>query len=94
MSSYQELLKQRESLDQKIKEAAEKEKAEGVAKVKAIMEQYCLVPSDIFSKKVGGPRQGVKVAPKYKNPLTGETWTGRGKAPKWIDVNNRNKFSI
>jgi DNA-binding protein H-NS len=24
------------------------------------------------------------VAVKYRNPETGETWTGRGKAPKWL----------
>jgi DNA-binding protein H-NS len=25
------------------------------------------------------------VAPKYRNPATGETWTGRGDAPPWIE---------
>lgn len=24
------------------------------------------------------------VAPKYKDPVTGATWTGRGRSPKWI----------
>jgi DNA-binding protein H-NS len=24
------------------------------------------------------------VAPKYRHPDTGETWTGRGKAPRWL----------
>ena len=24
------------------------------------------------------------VPPKYRNPTTGDTWTGRGKAPRWI----------
>lgn len=35
------------------------------------------------------PRQsaltGVKVAPKYRDPETGKTWTGRGTQPKWVD---------
>ena len=35
-----------------------------------------------------GPRAGRKlgkVAPKYRNPAnTKETWTGRGKPPKWV----------
>jgi DNA-binding protein H-NS len=34
------------------------------------------------------------VAAKYRNPATGETWTGRGKAPKWIEGQDRNKFAI
>jgi DNA-binding protein H-NS len=25
-----------------------------------------------------------KIAPKYRNSATGETWTGRGKRPKWV----------
>ena len=27
---------------------------------------------------------GTVVAPKYRDPTTGQTWTGRGKPPKWI----------
>ncbi|WP_269467303.1 H-NS histone family protein [Paraburkholderia dokdonensis] len=35
------------------------------------------------------------VAPKYADPKTGATWTGRGRAPAWIrDVKNRSKFLI
>ena len=29
---------------------------------------------------------GMKVAPKYKDPSTGSTWTGRGKMPKWVSA--------
>ena len=34
------------------------------------------------------------VAAKYRDPVTGQTWTGRGKAPKWIDGKDRNQFVI
>lgn len=32
------------------------------------------------------PGNAVKraVAPKYRHPQTGETWSGRGKAPRWL----------
>jgi DNA-binding protein H-NS len=26
----------------------------------------------------------MKLAPKYRNPETGKTWSGRGKRPQWI----------
>jgi DNA-binding protein H-NS len=26
------------------------------------------------------------VAAKYRHPRTGETWTGRGKMPKWLQA--------
>ncbi|NCY12586.1 MAG: H-NS histone family protein, partial [Burkholderiaceae bacterium] len=45
------------------------------------------------TKKRVAKKRG-KVAPKYKNPATGETWTGRGKAPKWIAGKDRSKFAI
>ncbi|WP_425126899.1 H-NS histone family protein [Burkholderia cepacia] len=31
---------------------------------------------------------------KYRNPETGETWSGRGRAPVWIAVQNRKQFRI
>jgi DNA-binding protein H-NS len=34
------------------------------------------------------------VAPKFRNPLTGDTWTGRGKPPKWIQNLDRDQFLI
>jgi DNA-binding protein H-NS len=33
--------------------------------------------------------------PKYRNPETGETWSGMARAPAWIkDVENRDQFLI
>ena len=94
MSSYKDLLAQREQLDKQIKEAIAREKADGIAKAKVIIEQYNLVASDLFSRKTGSKNAGGKVAPKYRNPATGETWTGRGKAPKWIDGRDRSAYLI
>lgn len=42
-----------------------------------------LKPSSAKLKAQGDRRAG-KVAPKYRNPKTGETWTGRGRRPVWI----------
>ena len=94
MSSYKELLAQREQLDKQIKEAIAHEKADGITKAKVIIEQYGLNASDLFSRKAGGKSAGGKVAPKYRNPATGDTWTGRGKAPKWIEGRDRNSYLI
>ena len=94
MSSYKELLAQREQLDKQIKEAINREKADGIAKAKLIIEQYHLTASDLFSRKSGGKSARGKVAPKYLNPSTGETWTGRGKAPKWIEGRDRSNYLI
>ncbi|CAM2197833.1 DNA-binding protein H-NS [Paraburkholderia kururiensis] len=40
------------------------------------------------------PKQAVR-APKYRDPATGATWTGHGRAPAWIAAaRDRNKFLI
>jgi len=38
------------------------------------------------STRVVSPRAAKKteVKPKYRNPETGDTWSGRGKAPRWL----------
>jgi DNA-binding protein H-NS len=35
-------------------------------------------------KKAAGTDKRSVVAPKYRDPSTGATWTGRGKQPKWL----------
>ena len=95
MASLQELLKQQQMLAQQIEDARRTEIAEVLAKIRAQVQQYGLAVSDIFPG--GGRRRGKalgKVAPKYRDPSSGKTWTGRGKAPKWIDGMNRDQFMI
>lgn len=97
MATYQELLKQREALSQQIEEARKREIADAVAKVRALVAEYQLSAQDVFPsgrKARAGSAAGTKVAPKYRDPATGQTWTGRGKAPKWIDGKDRNQFLI
>ena len=100
-TSYKELLKQREALEQQINEARRSELASAVAQVRSLVAEYGLTAQDVFpagrGAGKGGARSstaGTKVAPKYRNPATGETWTGRGKAPKWIQNESREKFAI
>mgnify|MGYP000218017274 FL=1 len=46
--------------------------------------------------KTGGVTftETVKYVSGTQSSATGQTWTGRGKAPKWIDGQDRNKFLI
>lgn len=96
MTSYKELLKQREALEQQIGEARRRELSDAVAQVRSLVTEFGLTAQDVFpaGKTARSSTAGTKVAPKYRNPATGETWTGRGKAPKWIQNENREKFVI
>ncbi|HEY9208318.1 H-NS histone family protein [Acidovorax soli] len=95
MSSYKELLKQREDLERKINEARRNELSEAVAQVRALIAEFGLTAQDVFpAGRARSASAGSKVAPKYRNPATGQTWTGRGKPPKWIQNENREQFAI
>lgn len=98
MTSYKELLKQREALEQQIAEARQRELNDAIRQVRALIAEHGLTAQDVFpagkGAKSGAAKAGAKVAPKYRNPATGETWTGRGKAPKWIEGQDRAQFAI
>lgn len=88
MPSLQELLAQRAEIERKIAEAQREERAAAIAKIKALMAEYGLTAADIAGKTVAPARAGKvsggKVAPKFRNAATGETWSGRGLQPKWL----------
>lgn len=98
MSTYKELIQQRDALEKQIAEARRREISQTVSKVRELISEFGLSQEDIFpsrkSFKANSSRAGGKVAPKYRNPVTGDTWTGRGKAPKWIDGKERANYLI
>jgi DNA-binding protein H-NS len=92
MSNYDELIKQRKLLDQQILAIQQREKQEAIESIKIMIEKHSLSVNDLFSKKVNQTNK--KVPAKYRNPASGETWTGRGKAPLWIVGKERETFLI
>ena len=99
-TSYKELLQQREALEQAIANARAHELSEAVRRTRELVAEFGLTVQDVFpsgrgnSKPSGKATTGAKVAPKYRDPATGQTWTGRGKAPKWIEGQDRAKYLI
>ena len=83
MSNLKELLAQRAALDEQISQTKERERSEAVAKVKSLMSEYGLSVADL-SMRTPKPVKISKVAAKYRNQATGETWSGRGLQPKWL----------
>jgi len=63
------------------------EKTAAVAEIKRIADKAGLIVSisDVdFLKRKAGAKVGTKAKIKYRNPVTGEEWSGRGLKPKWI----------
>ncbi len=95
--TYKELLQQREALERAIAQARQNEISAAVVKVRELVAEYGLTVQDVFpgrGSKAIGSKTVSKVAPKYRDPATGQTWTGRGKAPKWIEGRDRGSFAI
>ena len=58
------------------------------------MTEHGLTVADLSQPSAAGKTSGKTVAPKYRDPETGKTWTGRGVAPKWIAGKDREAFLI
>lgn len=87
MSNLQELIARKEAIDHEIKKAQDQRRAEGIEKVRAVMAEHGVVVADLRGSAIGrtaGSAKGSKVAAKYRNAVTGESWAGRGKRPNWL----------
>jgi DNA-binding protein H-NS len=83
MATYKELKAQAEALLQQAEAARRAEIAAVVAEIQARMKEYGITLADLK----GGAKKAksrAAVAVKYSNPATGDTWSGRGRAPKWL----------
>ena len=81
--SVKDLRALRDRIDEALKEAEVRNRAELRAKMAALAADHGMSLADIL----GGGRRGGKgsVAIKYRNPKNSEeTWTGRGRRPKWM----------
>lgn len=95
MSTYKQIQDQIKQLQQQAEELRKKELGKAISQIKSIMSEYGITISDLgMNVKKKGIRTRAPLAPKYRNPSTGETWSGRGKAPKWIDQKNKEKYLI
>ncbi len=85
MATLSELIEQREQLEKLIQKARSDKKKEAIEKVRAIIAEVGLTPEDIFKgalpQKPFGPS---KVAAKYVDKSTGNSWSGRGLKPTWL----------
>ena len=86
METIQELLTKRAEIDRKISDARREERASAISKVRTLMAEHGLSAADIAGKVAPArhAKTGAKVAAKYRNSATGDTWSGRGLQPRWL----------
>ncbi|MBI4755574.1 MAG: H-NS histone family protein [Betaproteobacteria bacterium] len=97
MESYKELKARIAELEQQAEDLRRKELAVVIREIRERMAEYGLGAADLgFGDKTAGKSKG---APKFRDPSTGKTWSGYGKAPNWIKAHeaaggNRNDLRI
>ena len=91
MTTLQELLAQKEALEQQISQIKKLQREDALREARELVETYELTTDELFGKRKAA---GQPAAAKYRNPESGETWSGRGRTPRWLDGKNREDFAI
>ncbi|ACC76361.1 H-NS family nucleoid-associated regulatory protein [Paraburkholderia caribensis] len=85
---------------------AKKDSSAVIAKIRDLMDKHGLTTADIDAhiggatkrgRKPGAASAAKKAVPmaKYRDPKTGATWTGHGRAPAWIaNAKDRSKYLV
>ncbi len=87
--------KEMQKLEKKMQQLKNKQRKPVITGIVRSMHEYDITPEEIaaaFNRKSSGRKTAgarkttvkAPIPPKYKNPQTGATWSGRGKAPRWI----------
>jgi DNA-binding protein H-NS len=94
---YEEIQSKIEELKAQAEQVKAEEKAQSIAMARAMIVSYGITARDLGLDKVKakvGPKPGNKIAAKYRDPLSGATWSGRGKTPRWINGADRSQYAI
>jgi DNA-binding protein H-NS len=97
MSRKAALEKEAAALQEQIENAQRAERAEVINQIKSLMAQHGISFTELGARSGGGgggsggrarsakpSTTGRKVAVKYRDEATGNTWSGRGLQPNWL----------
>lgn len=79
------------TLRKQLDEERKAERAQVIEQVRTLIKDHELTASDLGISAKGSAKRATSdkrnvVAPKYQDPATGKTWTGRGKQPTWLST--------
>lgn len=95
--SYKEVMSEIAKLEEEAAEAREHELQAVIADIRAKVSEYGLTEEDVFGRqrKARASRESTVSTVKYRDPKTGNEWSGRGRAPSWIaGAKNRDRFLV
>ncbi|NHV25453.1 H-NS family nucleoid-associated regulatory protein [Burkholderia sp. D-99] len=94
MQHVQKLQAQLAELDRRIKVARRRERSAVLAQVRELVTSYALTAREVFGQGYSDRAKLFTVGVKYRDPVTGATWSGRGRVPAWLVGRDRAAFLI
>lgn len=95
MTTYQEYKAKIAELENLAENARKNEVSKAKEQIATIMRDYGLTIADLGTVTKAKPvKTRAPVPTKYRDDATGQTWTGRGRAPKWLEGKDKNQFLI
>lgn len=92
MASYEELKAQADAILKQAEEIRKQENRETIADIKAIIREKGITAEQLgFAPAGKGSRK--PAAAKYRDPVSGATWAGRGRTPKWLN-GSREQYAL
>jgi DNA-binding protein H-NS len=95
MTSYAEYVEQIAKLQSLAVAARKNEINDAIRKIKDLMQLHGVTVDDLSSpNRLKDVKAKGTVAVQFKNPESGETWTGRGRSPRWLDGKDKEEYRI
>ena len=87
LSEKQQLEKQIQKLQRKMRTLHTRQRRPVINSIIKSMQEYGITPEEITQAFERRQKRGATTSStpaRFQNPETGETWTGRGKQPRWL----------
>lgn len=94
--SVEELRRQQEEINRRLEEKTNAEKKGILDQVVLVIAEYGITTEEVI-EALGGykpKRKGTPAKIKFRDPVSGAEWSGRGKEPLWIRGKDRKEFAI
>lgn len=93
MTSFKEIQAQIAQLQRQAAEQRDQELTEAMQKIHDLMQEYSITIDDLQSRRKNGAikKSGIVA---FRNAETGTTWSGRGRMPKWLAGQDKERFRV
>lgn len=93
MASYKDIQAQIAELQQQAVAQRESELSGAIQQIRALMQEYGITVDDLQSSRRKAAAK-TPAAIQFRHPETGETWSGRGRMPRWMSGNDKEQFRV